>query len=251
MDIQAIAFDVNGTLIEITTEDDKPEIFRGIGHFLTYQGIDLRRNDVRDLYFSTLKEQQHASTEKYAEFDAVAIWRKIVDDHATDYTRSLRASKLESLPIVLAEMYRGISRRRLALYPYIHDVLDILRTKYKLAIVTDAQSAYARAELYKAGILDYFDPIIVSGDFGYRKPDPRLFQMALDKLGVAARNALYVGNDMHRDVFGARELGMTTVMYNSDQGTKEYEGCCPDYTITDYRDLLRVLDIATPTTTTN
>ena len=46
---------------------------------------------------------------------------------------------------------------------------------------------------------------------------------------------------MHRDIYGAREAGMTTVMYDSDQGAKEHLGCVPDYTITDFRDLVRIL----------
>jgi putative hydrolase of the HAD superfamily len=60
---------------------------------------------------------------------------------------------------------------------------------------------------------------------------------------VAAENTLYVGNDMHRDVFGAREVGMKTVMFDSDQGTKTYLNCIPDYTITDFRDLLKILGL--------
>jgi putative hydrolase of the HAD superfamily len=141
----------------------------------------------------------------------------------------------------LAEMYRGISRCRLRLYPHVLEVLDVLRERYPLAVVTDAQSAYARAELHKVGLLDYFDPIVVSGDHGYRKPDRRLFQLALDGMGVAAEHALYVGNDMHRDIFGAQEAGMTTVMVESDQGADVHLDCVPDYTITDLRDLLTIL----------
>jgi len=49
-DVRAIAFDVNGTLTEIVTDEGMDEIFRAVGHFLTYQGIDLRRHEVRELY---------------------------------------------------------------------------------------------------------------------------------------------------------------------------------------------------------
>jgi putative hydrolase of the HAD superfamily len=110
-----------------------------------------------------------------------------------------------------------------------------------LALVTDAQSEYARGELHKVGLLGYFDPIIVSGDHGYRKPDQRLFQLALDGMAVAAEETLYVGNDRYRDIYGAREAGLTTVMFDSDQGTKAYQDCMPGYTITDFRDLLQIL----------
>jgi putative hydrolase of the HAD superfamily len=241
MEIRAVAFDVNGTLVRILTEDGLEEIFRAAAHFLSYQGINLCRNQVRDLYFQIMADQQHASPEEHPEFDVVDIWRRIIDEHQTDFTRSLSAAKLEQVPLFLAEMSRGISRQRLGLYPYAHEVLDALRERYPLAVVTDAQSAYARAELHRVGLLSYFDPIIVSGDHGYRKPDRRLFQLALDGMNVAAQYAVYVGNDMYRDIFGAREAGLTTVMVDSDQGKKAYRDCVPDYTITDLRELLTIL----------
>jgi putative hydrolase of the HAD superfamily len=241
MDIRAVAFDANGTLVEILTEDGMEQIFRAAGHFLTYQGITLRRHRLRDLYFELMREQRAASPEEYPEFDAVDLWRRIIEDHQTDFTRALPTAKLEQVPLFLAEMTRGISRRRLRLYPHVREMLDILRERFPLALITDAQSAYARAELHKVGLLGYFDPIVVSGDHGYRKPDRRLFQRALDALGVAAENTLYVGNDMYRDIYGAREAGMRTVMFDSDQGVKEHPGCLPDHTIGHYRELLEIL----------
>jgi putative hydrolase of the HAD superfamily len=243
MDIRAVAFDVNGTLVRILTDEGMEQIFRSAAHFLTYQGIDLHRHQVRELYFGTLREQQQTSPEEHPEFDAVGIWRRIIDGNATDFTRTLPAGKLEQMPLFLAEMSRGISRERLGLYPHVREVLDVLRERYPLALVTDAQSAYTRGELHKVGLLDYFDPIVISGDHGYRKPDRRLFQFALDGMGVAAENALYIGNDMHRDIFGAREAGMPTVMFESGQGTSAYLDCVPDYRITDFRDLLKILGL--------
>jgi putative hydrolase of the HAD superfamily len=243
MDIQAIAFDVNGTLIEIWTEEDAEQVFRAAGHFLTYQGIDLRRGEVKELYFQAMKAQRKSSAQLHPEFDAVGIWRTIVDEYATDYTRALPAEKRSQLPLFLAELTRGVSRRRLRLYPFVREVLDILRARFPLALVTDAQSAWARGELHQVGLLDYFDPIVVSGDLGYRKPDKRLFQQALDAMGVAAEHTLYVGNDMQRDIYGAREAGMKTVMFNSDQGRKSYLDCLPDFTITDHRELLGILGL--------
>jgi putative hydrolase of the HAD superfamily len=241
MDIRAVAFDVNGTLISVLTDEGMDEIFRSAAHVLTYQGIDLRRHQVRDLYFQIMKEQQQASSQEHPEFDAVAIWRSIIQANRTDFTRALPAAKLRQLPRFLAEMSRGISRHRLGLYPHVREVLDVLRDRYPLAVVTDAQSAHARGELHQVGLLRYFDPIIVSGDHGYRKPDRRLFQLALDGMSVAAEHTVYVGNDMYRDIFGAREAGLKTVMFDSDQGTKVHLDCVADYTITDFRDLLEIL----------
>jgi hypothetical protein len=55
-----------------------------------------------------------------------------------------------------------------------------------------------------------------------------------------------VGNDMYRDVYGAQQAGMATVMFDSDQGTKEYPGCVPDHTLTDHRQLLTLLGLDLP-----
>jgi putative hydrolase of the HAD superfamily len=246
MDIRAVAFDANGTLVRILADDDEERIFRAAAHFLTYQGIDLHRQELRDIYFQLLKEQLRASPEQYPEFDAVGIWRSILESHGTEFTHALPAGKLQQMPEFLAEMCRGISRRQLGLYPYVLEMLDALRAHCPLAIITDAQSMYARGELHKVGLLGYFDPIIISGDHGFRKPDRRLFQYALDGMGVAAGNALYVGNDMYRDIYGAQEAGLTTVLFDSDQGAKTYRDCVPDYTITDFRDLLQILGLPTP-----
>jgi putative hydrolase of the HAD superfamily len=125
-------------------------------------------------------------------------------------------------------------------------MLDRLRERFPLAVVTDAQSAYAHGELHKVGLAQYFDPIVVSGDHGFRKPDPRLFEFALERMGVSAAQTVYVGNDMFRDIYGARQTGMRTIMFDSDQGTKEYEDCTPDYRVTDHRELLEILGFTTP-----
>ena len=146
----------------------------------------------------------------------------------------------------LTELDLAVANGVLAKPKIWNPVLDVLRERYPLAIVTDAQSLYAPAELHKVGLLGYFDPIVVSGDHGYRKPDRRLFQLALDGMGVPAGNTLFVGNDMYRDIYGAREAGLKTVMFDSDQGAKAYLDCVPDYTITDFRDLLKILGLPGP-----
>ena len=93
MDIRAVAFDANGTLVKILTEDGMEEIFRTAAHFLTYQGIDLCRDQVRDLYFSIMAEQQQASPEEHPEFDAVGIWGRVIcSTPAAESTRRPRTT---------------------------------------------------------------------------------------------------------------------------------------------------------------
>ena len=146
------------------------------------------------------------------------------------------------MPLFLAELHRGISRKRLVAFPQTREVLCCLRARYRLAVVSDAQSAYAVPELRAAGLADYFAPIIVSGDYGYRKPDPRLFQTALTELRISPEEAIFVGNDRFRDVLGARQVGMKTILFcpnGNPGGSPETE---PDYLLYQYSDLPRAID---------
>jgi putative hydrolase of the HAD superfamily len=242
MDVRALLFDVNGTLIDIETDEALEEIYRAIGHYLTYQGVSLHRWEVHDLYFQVMKEQRETSLEAHPEWNAVAVWREVLRRTAREYTRSLPPEKLHQIPVFLTELHRGIARKRLRLYPQVRAVLDQLRPQYRMAAVTDAQSAYAVPELKAVGLLEYFDPVIVSGDYGYRKPDTRLFQQALEQLQVRPEQALFVGNDMYRDVFGAQQVGMKAIFFSSNQGDKAHPGVQPDYVIHHFSELTRAVD---------
>ena len=247
MDIRALLFDVNSTLIDIETDERMEEIYRAIGHFLTYQGIGLRRWAVHDLYFQVMKEQFEKSLETHPEFDVVAVWREILLHNGGSYTRLLPEEKLRQLPLLIAEMQRGISRKRLCLYPQVQETLDQLRLRYRLAVVSDAQTAYAIPELRAVGLGEYFDPVIISGDYGYRKPDARLFQKALDGLQLLPSQAIFIGNDRYRDIFGAKQLGMKTVLFYNNQGMGRTEGAEPDYIIYQFSELPRAIEFLSDT----
>jgi putative hydrolase of the HAD superfamily len=106
-----------------------------------------------------------------------------------------------------------------------------------MAVVSDAQSAYAIPELRAVGLLHYFNPIIVSGDYGYRKPDPRLFQKALDALQVRPEQALFFGNDLYHDIFGAQQVGMKAILVSYNQGNTSSQTISPDLIIRQFAEL--------------
>lgn len=240
MNVKAIIFDLNGTLINIHTDEGCEEIYRGISHFLTYQGVRVHRWDLRDEYYEIMDAQRSASTEDFPEFDAVALWREFLQ-RRPEACQALPEEKLRVLPLVLAEMYRGISRFRLRLYPEVKSILDELAGRYRLAALSDAQSAWAVPEMRALGIEHYFNPVIVSGDYGFRKPDRRIFRAALNGLGLEPCNVLFVGNDMFRDVYGAKQLDLKTIYFSSNQGRNRSERAEPDYVIHQFADLLKAI----------
>lgn len=241
MSLKGLMFDVNGTLIDIHTNEWHDDVYRVISNVLSYQGVKLNPDVVKDLFFRTIKEQKQASGERQAEFDVVAIFCQIVAQHASDVTRALPQEKRAQLPRFLAEVHRAASRERLQLFPGVQDTLQQLHKRYALAIISDAQSAYAVPELNTVGLTAFFDPIIVSGDFGYRKPDVRLFQAALSRMGLAPSEVLFVGNDLYRDVHGPQKLGIKTVFFQSGDMPQDKSRAKPDYIIYSFPELLNAV----------
>ena len=138
-------------------------------------------------------------------------------------------------------MHRAASRYRLQLYPGVEETLRQLHASYALAVVSDAQSAYAVPELNAVGLSGYFDPVIVSGDFGYRKPDQRLFEAALSRMELQPAEVLFVGNDLYRDVIGPQSAGMNTVFFRSSDMPQEQPSATPDYIIYSFPELLNAV----------
>jgi putative hydrolase of the HAD superfamily len=233
MEIKGILFDLYGTLIDIETDESMEEIYRGIAHFLTYHGISLHRWEVRDRYYQIMKRQKEEGGEEFPEIDVEAIWNAFLEQEGIKADPPRR-----DLARILAQIYRGISRKRLQLYPEVKRVLDDLQPRYRLALVSDAQPGYALPEMKAVGLDGYFDPIIISTYYGFRKPDARLFTKPLDILKLTPAAVICVGNDMYRDIYGASRLGIKTIFVDSNQGTKSHEKVTPDYIAPRFEDVL-------------
>jgi putative hydrolase of the HAD superfamily len=78
--------------------------------------------------------------------------------------------------------------------------------------VTNGPSEQQRRKIALTGVGRYFDAVVASCDIGAGKPDPAIFHAALAKLGVAASEALMVGNDAERDIAGAAAAGIEAVL---------------------------------------
>ncbi|MHB8909951.1 MAG: HAD family hydrolase [Syntrophales bacterium] len=234
MAIRGILFDLYGTLIDIETDESMEEIYRGIAHYLTYQGVTVHRWEVRDRYYQIMKEQKEACSEECPEIDVERIWTAFLEREGMP-----AGAERERLALTLAQIYRGISRKRLQLYPGVREVLDELCPVYQLAIVSDAQPGYALPEMKAVGLGSYFDPVIISAQFGYRKPDRRLMEKALGIMKLLPAEVLFVGNDMYRDIYGAGRLGIKTIFIDSNQGDKSHETTTPDYVAHRFADVLK------------
>lgn len=235
--IKALLFDLNGTVIDILTDEIGNDIYRIMSNLLAYQGIYLQSDEVRALFFEYNKEQRKNSLEEYPEFNVEAIFNKIITTYETPYTQQLSAEKRAFLPSFLAEAFRAATLFKLELYKDVRPVLDVLKKEYRMAAISDGQSLWAVPEMNRVGLDADFEFVVVSGDLGFRKPDARIYEMALAKLDLKPDEVVFVGNDMYRDVWGAHHAGMKTVFFQSNQGDHKSRGVSADYIIYEFNQL--------------
>ncbi len=121
---------------------------------------------------------------------------------------------------ILAEQLATIFReQRIAsqeLFPETETVLQGLRSTYKLGILTNGAPDLQRQKIEHSGLARYFDAIVVSGEVGVGKPDPRVFSAVLEQLAVPAHATLMVGDSLERDMLGASQSGLKGVWINRE-----------------------------------
>ncbi len=124
--------------------------------------------------------------------------------------------------------------------PGLRALLLELRRRYRLALVSNGGRATQRGKLEQAGLLDLFDAVLISAEQGCAKPGAEIFTRALDRLGVTADQALFVGDHPQHDVAGASAAGLQTCWIAS--GRRYPDGLpVPSFQVQQVRELPGVL----------
>ncbi len=103
-------------------------------------------------------------------------------------------------------------RRQYPLFPETSDFLQALRQRgVYIALLTNGVPDLQREKLVGAGLGEAFDLILISGEVGWGKPDPRLFRLALGAFGLTPEEAAMLGDNPERDIAGALAAGVWAV----------------------------------------
>ena len=97
-----------------------------------------------------------------------------------------------------------------SLYDDVRPALGVLSSRYHLGVIANQQST-VRAALERDGLAGFIEAWAVSDDLGIDKPDPRIFEHALDVAGAAATSSAMAGDRLDYDIEPARRIGMRTV----------------------------------------
>ncbi|MHA1583156.1 MAG: HAD family hydrolase [Candidatus Baldrarchaeia archaeon] len=216
--IKAVLFDFIGTLAHLKHPKKAEETaFKSAHKSLIKNGVKITYQEFKTAYFKLrsetlkilldeeLKEvnlcDRFSMTLKLLGYDLLPEDKIIVETADAFFSEYFKALKLDENTI---------------------PVLKELKEKYILGIVSLLMySPPLQKFLDKHNMLDFFDVIVTSADVGYRKPHPKIFLAALEKINVKPLEAVFIGDDPIRDVLGAKNVGMKTILIQHKE--KDYK----------------------------
>ncbi len=147
-------------------------------------------------------------------------------DTFLELMRRKAAFELECLGLYSEELAEAIAQ-----YCYRHarectaeaaEVLQALGERYRLALVSNFYGNL-KSVLADFGLLQFFPVVVESASVGVRKPDPRIFGLALEALGIEPAEALVVGDSVSKDILPAQSLGCEAVLIKGEPWFYEKE----------------------------
>jgi putative hydrolase of the HAD superfamily len=134
----------------------------------------------------------------------------------------------------------------IALYPGVKKLLDSLKKKYVLALITDGLTVVQMRKIKHLKIDAYFNYIYCTQDEGVRKgkPDTKFFQKMLNDAYILPQEAIYIGNDPQKDFLGPKKLGIRTirVLQGRYRGEEAICGAEPTFTIQKIKNVEKLLN---------
>ena len=138
-----------------------------------------------------------------------------------------------SLALGIADAYRLARNKPVHVLPgAIETLLHFRDQGCRLALITNGDAKGQREKIARFDLASYFDCIVIEGEFGAGKPDPRVFLHALDQLDAGAAQAWMVGDNLLSDIGGAQAVGIHGVWVDRlGNGVPETSPVRPDRTI--------------------
>ncbi len=200
-DVTGVLIDFVGTLVSF-----KPD--PGTALLEMHAELTRRRVNVTPRQLGEAYEAAHAKYQQMRHEQLIEVSNEI---WVHDALEQLGLGGLASeLPLVLTDAYFRAFVNGASVLPGVEETLDYLRRRgYRLAVVSNFSYAPVPERLLRRFGLDrFFDAVIISGNIGYRKPHPEIFERAARALGIRHESAVMVGDTQTEDVFGARKAGM-------------------------------------------
>lgn len=95
-----------------------------------------------------------------------------------------------------------------------HEILDYLQPNYKMHIITNGFNEVQSQKMDKSNLSKYFEKIITSEDAGVKKPNPIIFEYALNQAKATSNESIMIGDNWEADIMGAKNVGLDVIFCN-------------------------------------
>jgi len=190
-------FDLYGTLVDIKTDETSAKFKTAMSRYFKRLGVE----NFWTLYNTLCKEADKGGEN---EFDLLAVFKEILGGNGEK-------------AFAAAQYFRKKSRSRLKVYRGARELLKSLKNRgAKIYLLSNAQSCFTLPELEKLKLTRYFDGILISSDFGKKKPSPEFFGAVIEKYSLERGQTVYTGNDYKADILGAKAAGLSAAYIKSN-----------------------------------
>lgn len=208
---QNYIFDLYGTLVDIHTDETSKNFFKKYVKWLRRQGYYFDWKRFYKLY--TVTERRYREEAKcsgkytHPEIQVENVFQKV-------FTTKGYVLSDEQIQF-LCENFRRISLIHFCLFPDTIACLEGLKKAgKKIYLLSNAQRSFTWQELELAGIIPYFDGILISSDEGCMKPDPEFYNRCCERYHLDKAQSVMIGNELNSDMAGAAAAGIDAFYIN-------------------------------------
>lgn len=207
-------------------DESAPSLYTAVCDWLAARGVIMSPGQLRERYQQIAHTHITRSPSRWPDVEIGAVFDEVI----APYNRA--GATIDTA--ALAWQWRQHSTRDLIIYPETVATLEALSKVARLCIISNTQRLFTMPELAHFDLPCYFEQIIISSDLCLCKPDPAIFEAGCERMNVAPENAIYVGDNIFDDVYGAGQVGMKTVWLKRPQQATFPDGYVrptPDRTI--------------------
>lgn len=202
-----LVFDLYGTLVDIHTEENEL-VWEKTALYFGFYGAPCTGEELQADFVRAMQAREAKAGQSYECFPDIPFEEVLAELFRA---RGVRKN-VKQLAINAAQLFRIASIEYIRVYPGAADALAMLRSKgYRLWLLSNAQAVFTAYELRLLGLDGLFDGVLLSSDYGFRKPDLRFYHALIQAHQLDPAHCLMIGNDRETDIAGAKAAGMSTL----------------------------------------